>query len=89
MTGRHRDLMVCSLATLGLYLAISPSLVARYGLVGAATAFSIQTAVQNIVLTLRVKQTTGLWTIPFASPLAIHTELDLVLRRLKSEKNLS
>jgi O-antigen/teichoic acid export membrane protein len=86
MTGRHRDLMVCSLASLGLYLAISPFLVARYGLVGAATAFSIQTAAQNIVLSLRVKQTTGLWTIPWASPLSIRTELDQLLRCLKFEK---
>ena len=79
MTGRHRDLMVCSLFSLGLYLVISPVLIAKYGVTGAAVAFAIQIIVQNVMVTARVKQTTGLWTTPLCSWRAAREEF----RRLK------
>jgi O-antigen/teichoic acid export membrane protein len=83
MTGRHRDLMVCSLGSLALYLAISPPLVARYGVVGAATAYTIQMIVQNVIVALRVKQTVGIATIPLTSWSAARDEAGRLWRQLK------
>jgi O-antigen/teichoic acid export membrane protein len=83
MTGRHRDLLVCSVVSLGLYLLISPTMVARYGVTGAATAFAIQMAFQNVITTLRVKQTTGMWTIPLCSPAAVREEYVRLRRGLR------
>jgi O-antigen/teichoic acid export membrane protein len=82
MTGRHRDLMACSLFSLGLYLAISPLMIARYGVAGAALAFTLQIAVQNIIVTLRVKQAVGVWTIPLLSPGVVLDEAVQLRRRL-------
>jgi O-antigen/teichoic acid export membrane protein len=82
MTGHHRDLMVCSVFSLGLYLAISPPLIARYGVAGAAAAFTIQIAIQNIIVTLRVKQAVGVWTIPLLSPGAVLDEAVQLRQRL-------
>jgi O-antigen/teichoic acid export membrane protein len=82
MTGRHRDLMVCSFIGLGLYLAISPWMIARYGVLGAAAAFTIQIVIQNIIVTLRVKQAVGVWTIPLLSPAAVIDEAVQLRRRL-------
>jgi O-antigen/teichoic acid export membrane protein len=81
MTGRHRDLMVISLGSLGLYLVVSPLLIANYGIVGAAVAFTLQTSIQNILVTLRVKQLTGLWTVPICSIAVISAELGQLIRR--------
>lgn len=81
MTGRHRSLLVCSLASLAFYAAISPPLVARWGLNGAAAAFALQTIIQNIIVTLRVKQTVGIWTVPFTSRSALRAEIQALLRR--------
>ncbi|MCC6494485.1 MAG: lipopolysaccharide biosynthesis protein [Pirellulales bacterium] len=86
MTGRHRDLMVCSLISLGLYLAISPPLVARYGVDGAAVAFAAQTVAANVLATLRVKQKLGVWTVPYGSRAALRSEWDQLRRRLNSDR---
>jgi O-antigen/teichoic acid export membrane protein len=83
MTGRHRDLLVCSFASLVLYIAISPPLVAAYGVAGAAAAFTIQTVVQNLLVTIRVKQTVGIWTFPFTSWSAARRELESLRQRAK------
>ena len=86
MTGRHRDLMVCSLASLGLYFLITPFMVGRYGVNGAAMAFAIQMAVQNIVVTLRVKQTVGIWTIPLTSWAASREEARRLWRQWRRKE---
>ena len=83
MTGHHRDLMVCSLGSLALYLAISPPLIVRYGVVGAAAAYAVQMIIQNIVVGIRVKQTVGITTIPFTSWRAARDEAGRLLRQLK------
>jgi O-antigen/teichoic acid export membrane protein len=83
MTGRHRDLLVCSLASLAVYIVISPPLTTRWGVAGAATAFTLQTILQNVIVTVRVKQTVGIWTLPFASLAMARSELTQLLRRLR------
>jgi O-antigen/teichoic acid export membrane protein len=83
MTGRHRDLLVCSLSCLILYAVISIPLVRYYGVFGAALALAIQTIALNVAATIRVRQTIGLWTIPFASWSAARGELDVLLKRFK------
>jgi O-antigen/teichoic acid export membrane protein len=83
MTGRHRDLMVVSVASLVLYCAMSPPLVARYGVWGAAAAFTLQIALQRIALTLWVKRVVGVWTIPLCSWKAMKAELAPLIQRLK------
>jgi O-antigen/teichoic acid export membrane protein len=83
MTGRHRDLLACSLSCLALYVVISPPLVGRYGVVGAALAFTIQTVALNLITGYRVKQAIGIWTIPLTSWSAAREEAKLLLRRLK------
>jgi O-antigen/teichoic acid export membrane protein len=83
MTGRHRDLMICSLGSLALYLAISPPLILRYGVVGAALAYAVQMIIQNIVVAVRVKQTVGITTIPFTSWRAARDEAERLVRQLK------
>lgn len=83
MTGRHRDLMICSIISLGLYLAISPYLIHRFGVIGAATAFTIQVCFQNILVTLWVRRVTGIWTVPMFSPSAVRDEAARLLVRLK------
>jgi O-antigen/teichoic acid export membrane protein len=86
MTGRHRDLLVCSLASLVLYALISPPLVLRWGVTGAAAAFALQTAIMNVVVTIRVRQVVGVWTIPLASWSAARDELTRLVQRLKSRQ---
>jgi len=86
MTGRHRDLLVCSIACLLLYAAISVPLVRHYGVLGAAIALTVQTIVQNLAVTLRVRQTIGIWTIPLASWSAARTEMRQLLRRGKTPR---
>jgi O-antigen/teichoic acid export membrane protein len=85
MTGRHRDLMVCSLGSLALYIAISPPLVARWGVAGAAAAYTLQVIVQNVVVALRVKQTVGILTIPLTSWSAMREEAAFLLRQLRRQ----
>jgi O-antigen/teichoic acid export membrane protein len=86
MTGRHRDLLACSLASLALYAAVSPTLVMRWGVTGAAAAFALQTAFMNVVVTLRVRQIIGVWTLPLASWSAAKEELTRLVHQLKSRR---
>jgi O-antigen/teichoic acid export membrane protein len=83
MTGRQRELMVWSIASVAFYAVISPPLVARYGIVGAATAFTLQTIVQNVSVTLRVKQIMGIWTVPLTSWSAAREEAVQLAKRLR------
>jgi O-antigen/teichoic acid export membrane protein len=83
MTGRQRELMVWSLASLAFYAVISPPLASRYGIVGAATAFTLQTIVQNVSVTLRVKQIMGIWTVPLTSWAATREEAVQLMKRLR------
>jgi O-antigen/teichoic acid export membrane protein len=81
MTGRHRDLLAISVAGLALYLAASPPLVQRWGVTGAAAAFTIQTVAANVAMTLRVKQTIGIWVTPLTSWAALRDETRALVRR--------
>ncbi len=83
MTGRQRELMVWSVASLAFYGVIMPPLVSRYGIVGAATAFTLQTIVQNVSVTLRVKQIMGIWTVPLTSWAAAREEGVQLVQRLR------
>jgi O-antigen/teichoic acid export membrane protein len=83
MTGRHRDLLCLSVASLLLYVVASPYLVDRFGVNGAAAAFTLQTIVLNVAVTLRAKQTVGIWTIPLTSWSAAREEASFLLRRFK------
>jgi O-antigen/teichoic acid export membrane protein len=74
MVGRHRELLVCSISGLVFYLVISPPLVARYGVSGAAAAYALQTIALNVAMTLRVRQLVGIWTIPLLSWKAVREE---------------
>jgi O-antigen/teichoic acid export membrane protein len=86
MTGRHRALMICSLVSLGLYLAISPYLISHFGVTGAATAFSAQVVFQNVIVTLWVRKATGIWTVPLFSPSEVFREACQLWLRLKTAK---
>ena len=81
MTGRHRDLLVCGAIGLLVYIAISPWLVANYGVTGAAVAFTVQTIVVNALATLQVHRTIGVWTIPLLSWTTVRDEAAFLLRR--------
>lgn len=83
MTGRHRELMACSVGSLVLYCILSVPLVAAYGVTGAAIAYAIQTIVQNVVVTWRVKREIGIWTIPFCSWSAAREELVRLKRHVR------
>ncbi len=85
MVGRHRDLLVCTFSGLILYLVISPPLVARYGVTGAAAAYAIQTIALNVAVTLRVRQLVGIWTLPLLSWAAIRDEAHLIAKRLSGQ----
>jgi O-antigen/teichoic acid export membrane protein len=86
MTGRHRDLLVCGIGGLALYVLISPPLVMRYGVLGAAIAYTLQVVAVNVATTLRARQVVGIWTIPLLSWRAVRDEAALVLRQLRSRR---
>jgi O-antigen/teichoic acid export membrane protein len=83
MTGRHRDLLVCSLTSLILYAVISVPLIRYHGVLGAAIALAVETIVLNVAATVRVRQTIGLWTIPLVSVSAAVRELRFLSKRLR------
>jgi O-antigen/teichoic acid export membrane protein len=82
MTGRHRDLLLCGVAGLVVYLAVSPWLVSKYQATGAAAAFSIQSAIVNCLATFQVYRVVGVWTVPHWKCQAIRFEAKELAGRL-------
>ncbi|MBX3426436.1 MAG: polysaccharide biosynthesis C-terminal domain-containing protein [Pirellulales bacterium] len=83
MTGRQRELLVCSILSFVLYLlTLAILLRAGWGAEGAAWAFTLQMVLQNTAMTLLVKRLVGVWTIPFTSIATIRQELGMMINRL-------
>jgi O-antigen/teichoic acid export membrane protein len=66
MTGHQRELMICSVVVLLLYIILAPMVISHAGVIGGAWLNSTLVAVLNLIVTIMVRIKVNIWTT--ASP---------------------
>lgn len=87
LTGKQHVTMANALGNTAIYLSVAPFLIHRYGILGAAIAYMITTALRSCIGAVLVKKYVGIWTTPSVSALMstrLHTRL-FKSRRLKQD----
>jgi O-antigen/teichoic acid export membrane protein len=81
MVGQHRQLLWMSICANVVYLGLAPVLIRYWGIQGAAAATAIVFGVYNMAVTLRIRTTLGIWTVPSFTPQAYAFALRQVFQR--------
>ena len=81
MTGHQRELMICSIGVLLIYLTLSPLILSYWGVWGGAWLNSILVASLNLFVTIMVRIKVNIWTTASPSCATLKLSLQSILKK--------